>query len=1244
MSPAQCLHIAFYLLLPLLTGAQSYTTQIDAYLRNIRDSLNLTDRDIREYTVSDQYTQQATGLTYTYLHQQVGNIRIFGAVSTLVIRDNQVVHFANRFVENAAEKAHTLSPVLTPVSAITAAAAHLQLAPVSPPIFLRQDSTLFRWHFEVTSLSSETVTTELVLLPVNGALQLAWNVSIDVKNSPDWWNVRIDALSGAFLSKNNWTRYCDFGCTDPISHFKTTRHSPQMGFDDNQSQASSNWQTGSYRVYPLPVEAPSFGQRELLADPFSTIASPLGWHDTDGQAGAEYTTTRGNNVHAYEDENDNNEPGESPDGGAGFVFDYPIDFSQPPSISRDAIITNLFYMNNMIHDILYLHGFDEASGNFQEHNFGTEGEDTDYVRAEAQDGGGTNNANFSTPPDGNRGRMQMYLWNGGGVSTLTINAPPAIAGDYVALEAAFGPGITDIVAGEVEMAEDDTPPIHDGCGTIVNGTSLQGKIAVIDRTSDCTFLQKVQAAEAAGAIAAVIVNNAPGDAITMGGFGVTNIPSVMISQEDGQLIKDQILAGETVLLTLTPPVSASIQLDGSLDNGIIAHEYGHGLSNRLTGGPSNSDCLDNAEQGGEGWSDYLALLLTIEPDDEGTDGRGIGTYALGQATVQVGIRRYRYSTDMAINPQTYADLTLSSQVHDIGEIWCQSLWDMTWNLIGAEGFDPDWFNGQGGNHTALRLVIEGMKLQPCNPGYIDARDAILAADALLYDSAHHCLIWEAFAKRGMGQFADQGDNDDAGDETPDFTLPPICFNPTQPPVAFFTVNAATSCFGYFEFTDLSTDIPQQWHWDFGDGQTSTSLHPTHIYSQPGNYTVVLTVSNSFGSDQHEMSVMYTELPVPILTGVTEICPGASTLLTAQVDPGNSARWYINGDEVFEGVTFQTPSLSTNTVVSARQINPTPVLQVGPADNSFGAGGNQATPFEGKLLFEAFIPFRLISVLVYAQGEAMRTFTLYDADNTAIQTVTVLVPDGESRVHLSFEIPYPGLYSIGNAGQNLYRNNNGASYPYAIDGLLSINSSNSAANPLAFYYYFYDWEVQESPCSGPPTEIAVTLTPGPLASFDYAASGLQVSFTDLTSGNVISRQWDFGDGSPLVDEVNPIHTYSQTGTYTVALTATDGSCTHTATQQVELTGSTGIAQLNEENVIWVYPNPAQTAVWVQIESSEQGPWQLQWTDAQGIRVVSHIMRGTNPLSLVETGSWPAGVYFCTITGQHGTNVVKVAVIK
>jgi len=156
--------------------------------------------------------------------------------------------------------------------------------------------------------------------------------------------------------------------------------------------------------------------------------------------------------------------------------------------------------------------------------------------------------------------------------------------------------------------------------------------------------------------------------------------------------------------------------------------------------------------------------MTIEPGDLGTNARAIGSYVSDG-----GIRRFPYSTDMTVNPQTYADLAFNPQVHAIGEIWCSAIWDMTWLLIDQYGYSSDPSDATAGNNIAMRLVLEGMKLQPCGPGFLDSRDAILLADKLLYNDEHRCKIGQAFARRGMGSLAEQGSADIAGDETADFS-------------------------------------------------------------------------------------------------------------------------------------------------------------------------------------------------------------------------------------------------------------------------------------------------------------------------------------------------------------------------------------------------------------------------------------------------------------------------------------------
>src|SRR5262249_37338758 len=173
----------------------------------------------------------------------------------------------------------------------------------------------------------------------------------------------------------------------------------------------------SYRVYPRPVQspdhttpAPPLDGRVTVVNPADSTASPFGWHDTDGVAGPEFTTLRGNNVHAYADPAaDNLPPAVEPACGPGLACVFPLDLTMGPGTYTSAAIENLFYWNNIVHDVLVHYGFDSPSGNFQVNTYGAGGLGNDEVQAEGQDGAGFNNANFFTPVDGLRPRMQMFL-------------------------------------------------------------------------------------------------------------------------------------------------------------------------------------------------------------------------------------------------------------------------------------------------------------------------------------------------------------------------------------------------------------------------------------------------------------------------------------------------------------------------------------------------------------------------------------------------------------------------------------------------------------------------------------------------------------------------------------------------------------------------------------------------------------------------------------------------------------------
>ncbi|OBZ90636.1 Extracellular metalloproteinase 4 [Choanephora cucurbitarum] len=213
--------------------------------------------------------------------------------------------------------------------------------------------------------------------------------------------------------------------------------------------------------------------------------------------------------------------------------------------------------------------------------------------------------------------------------------------------------------------------------------------------------------------------------------------------------------------------------DGDFESGIVIHEYTHGVSTRLTGGPMNSNCLGWGEAGGmgEGWGDFVATTIRMRPEYKRTVEFGMGDYSNGGD----GIRKYKYSTSNSTNPSTYRIMDRFDYwgVHAKGEVWAEMLYEVYWNLVDRLGFTPEWFPPTPsdpykvamdeeelekvrehvtsyGNTLAMQLVMDGMKLQPCNPSFVSARDAILEAEKQLTGGKYHCDIYRAFAKRGLG--------------------------------------------------------------------------------------------------------------------------------------------------------------------------------------------------------------------------------------------------------------------------------------------------------------------------------------------------------------------------------------------------------------------------------------------------------------------------------------------------------------
>ncbi|KAH8896636.1 hypothetical protein GQ53DRAFT_791993 [Thozetella sp. PMI_491] len=539
-----------------------------------------------EFRVADDHYVGTNGIAHVNFKQTLHGLDIDNADFNVNIgKDGQVFSYGNNFYTGTVPVNPLVKRAFSEPSAALAGAASILELPVSGAATAEATDRIETYKLTGTSGAVSDPEARLVyFVKEDNTLALTWRVETDVMD--DWLLTYVDAETNEEV----------YAAVNYVAHASAT-----------------------YQVYKWGLNDPNEGSRTVITDPWLTSANPFTWQ---GDGTSVFNSTWGNNGIAQVNPSGstsstayltNYRPSSAT---SDFEYAY-TPSTTTPTTYRDASIVQLFYTANKYHDLLYTLGFTEAAGNFQINNNGKGGKANDPVILNAQDGAGTDNADFATPVDGSMPRMRMYIW------------------DY-------------------------TSPKR-----------------------DCTF-----------------------------------------------------------------------------EAGVIIHEYTHGLSNRLTGGPANSGCLSITEAGGmgEGWGDFMATAIRLKSTDTRATNYPMGAWVYGQTA---GIRSYVYSTSLTTNPLTYTSLNSLNEVHAIGTAWATILYELLWNLIDAHGgsltSDFPTFNAQGvpneGKFLTMKLVADAMALQPCNPNFIQARDAILDADTALTGGANKCAIWTAFAKRGVGQGA-----------------------------------------------------------------------------------------------------------------------------------------------------------------------------------------------------------------------------------------------------------------------------------------------------------------------------------------------------------------------------------------------------------------------------------------------------------------------------------------------------------
>ncbi|KAI8911045.1 Fungalysin metallopeptidase-domain-containing protein [Gorgonomyces haynaldii] len=578
---------------PALDVAQLRSLSLD----HAQNNLSMGEGDTIDITAAHL---DANGIYHCYMQKSLNGIPIENSVASLTVdQTGNVLSRTSNWIQPDAATRQQLAKRAPEISCSQAVAAVAQKLQMPFDLQSLKETTNGKLTAVSGIANTDRVTCETKLYQPNGG-QLTAVHAVTFANLNNHINVMVDKQTGQALGAADW-----------VSH---------LAFDNLGRLKKRQAATFQYNVVPFGGFDLTTNAQRAVINPANPVASPKGWHD-QGQ-GAQ-GITEGNNVIGTENIanlqslNQVNQQGKRAQA-ADFNFKSTADDkTQNPQQYLDASITQAFFDTNAYHDIMFLYGFDEAAGNFQINNFSGKGQDQDPVFSLVQDGSGTNNANFASPPDGQPGVMRMF---------------------------------------------------------------------VFDRSN-------------------------PGR-------------------------------------------------DGAFENAVVIHELTHGLSNRLTGGPANANCLNTPEAGGmgEGWSDVVAMVFEMNAKNTGANtARAVGQYVTENANK--GVRRFPYTTDLTVNPLTYADLATTQEVHNVGEIWASMLMEVYFNLVDKLGFDPNFKSDATagkGNNVMLQLLVTGMKLQPCNPTFVQARDAINKADQTLFQGKNKCEIGKGFAKRGLGVNAVDG--------------------------------------------------------------------------------------------------------------------------------------------------------------------------------------------------------------------------------------------------------------------------------------------------------------------------------------------------------------------------------------------------------------------------------------------------------------------------------------------------------
>ena len=461
-----------------------------------------------------------------------------------------------------------------------------------------------------------------------------------------------------------------------------------------------------------------------------------------------------------------------------------------------------------------------------------------------------------------------------------------------------------------------------------------------------------------------------------------------------------------------------------------------------------------------------------------------------------------------------------------------------------------------------------------------------------------------------------------------------------PPTALFSFAGDPTV----TFTDLSTNEPTSWFWNFDDGGTSTETNPVYTFAENGIYNVCLTVENAGGESTFCQNVIISSYAAPV---ANFSFTGDPTVTFTDLTIGEPTGWNWS----FDDGGFSTDQNPVHTYATNGIYN---VCLT--AENALGT----STTCQDVVIGSYLAP----TVLFNYSGDPAVTFT--DLSTESPSGWSWDFGDGSFSIDQNPVHTYAanGSYTVCLTATNAVGSGTGCetviidSYAapdalFTFDGDPDVTFTDLSTNdPFEWFWNFDDGTFSSeanpvhtytengvynvclevtaaggSDISCQDVEITTIVT-APVADFDYFFGvGTTVAFFDNSTNSPNSWEWDFGDGNTSTLQ-DPEHTYDAAGAYNVCLTSGNAGGSDTYCQIVTLTG---INQLNQE-VLNVFPNPAEATITIELPTLSEASTLTMRNELGQIVMVQEQLISNSSNATLNITSLPSGVYLITISNS------------